>query len=451
LQGYWKSRVTLNPRVKLTPVLLRAPILHTPRNPFKDAKALETFSDGGLLIQNGQIVALGNFADIQAAYPNTNVQDLRGGVLLPGFIDTHIHYPQVRVVGGLGMTLLDWLETNTLPEEARFGDAVYARAVAKEFLYGLASHGTTTALVFGCHFVTGQAELFQEAQDWGLRIVSGLVLSDRMLRDELHQTPEAAYQGSTKLIKRFHGQGKLLYAITPRFSLSTSEAMLEVCQTLQREHQGLRFTSHINENDREIAAVKEAFPWAKDYLETYERFDLVHRHSVFAHSVHPSDNELSRMGALQASASHCPCSNASLGSGIFPMARHLQHQVHFALGTDIGGGTGFGILKEALQAYFLQRLKPNGTMLTAAHMLYLSTRAGAEALGLENLTGDLSVGKAADLVYLRPPEKSPLAAFMKHAPSPERMLSGIFAMAGSESIARVWVAGKTVYGQEVAV
>ena len=152
-----------NPRVKLTPVLLRAPILHTPKNPFKSADALETFSDGALVIQNEKILALGNFSDVQAVYPDLEIQDLRDGVLLPGFIDTHIHYPQIRVIGGLGMTLLDWLEKNTMPEEVRFSDAAYARTVAKEFLHGLASHGTTTALVFGCHFLAGQTEFFQEA------------------------------------------------------------------------------------------------------------------------------------------------------------------------------------------------------------------------------------------------------------------------------------------------
>jgi guanine deaminase len=424
-------------------VLLRAPILHTPKNPFQDANALESFSDGGLLIQNGQIAAIGTFSDLQAAYPTEAINDLRGGVLLPGFIDTHIHYPQIRVIGGLGMTLLDWLEKNTMPEEIRFADAVYARTVAKEFLYGLASHGTTTALVFGCHFEVGQAEFFAEALQSGLRIISGLVLSDRMLHDAMHQTPEGAYQGSTHLIKQFHNKERLLYAITPRFSLSASEAILEVCQTLQHEHRGLRFTSHINENDREIATVKNLFPWAKDYLETYEKFDLLHRHSVLAHNVHPSDSELSRMAAFKTSASHCPCSNAALGSGIFPMARHLRHKVHFSLGTDVGGGTGFSLFKEALQAYMLQRLHPDGSMLMPAHMLYLSTKAGAEALGLH--TGDFSLGKAADIVYLRPPEKSTLEAVIKHSASPERMLAGIFALAGQESIKQVWVAGREVY------
>jgi guanine deaminase len=262
----------------------------------------------------------------------------------------------------------------------------------------------------------------------------------------MHQTPEGAYQSSTRLIKQFHGKEHVLYAVTPRFSLSASEAILEVCQTLQHENKGLRFTSHINENDREIATVKNLFPWAKDYLETYEKFDLLHRHSVLAHNVHPSDSELSRMEAFKTSASHCPCSNAALGSGIFPMARHLRHKVHFSLGTDVGGGTGFSLFKEALQAYMLQRLHPDGSMLMPAHMLYLSTKAGAEALGLH--TGDFSLGKAADIVYLRPPEKSPLEAVIKHSASPERMLAGIFALAGQESIKQVWVAGREVYRSE---
>lgn len=433
-------------------MLLRAPILHTPRNPFKSAtNALETFSDGALVIQDNKIIALGHFADIQVAYPQMEVQDLRGGVLLPGLIDTHVHYPQIRVIGGLGMTLLDWLERNTMPEELRFADAVYARTVAKEFLHGLSAHGTTTALVFGCHFAVGQGEFFREALASGLRIISGMVLSDRLLRPEMHQTPERAYQASTDLIRRFHQQGTLLYAVTPRFSLSASEAMLEVCQTLQREHSSLRFTSHINENDREIETVKGLFPWAKDYLETYERFDLLHRHSVLAHSVHPTDSELSRMAASKTSISHCPCSNAALGSGIFPMTRHLRHGVHVSLGTDVGGGTGFSLFKEALQAYMLQRLAPDGTMLSPAHMLYLCTLAGAEALGLEAQVGDLSVGKDADLVYLRPPAKSPLEAVMKHAVTPERMLAGIFALAGQESIKQVWVSGQTVYRRDFLI
>ncbi|MDX2005882.1 MAG: guanine deaminase [Meiothermus sp.] len=429
--------------------LLRSAILHTPKNPFTDEGALEVYPDGGLLVENGRIGALGPYAEIRAQHPQVETRDLRGGVLLPGFVDTHVHYPQVRVIGGLGMPLLEWLEANTLPEEARLADAGYAQEVAREFVHGLASHGTTTALVFGAHFREAQAALFEEARRIGLRVVSGMVLSDRLLRPELHQTPEQAHADSSTLIRRFHGKDDLLYAVTPRFSLSASEAILEVCQTLQQEHAGLRFTSHINENGLEIATVRELFPWASDYLHTYERFGLVHRHSVLAHNLHPSDSELQRMGAAQATAAHCPCSNAALGSGFFPLRRHLRAGVRVALGTDIGGGTGFCLLKEALQAFFLQSVMPGGEgyLMSPAHMLYLITRAGAEALGLEDQTGDLRPGKSADLVYLRPPEGSPLEAVLRHSDSLERALSGIFALAGADCIAEVYRAGRTVYRQ----
>jgi len=345
------------------------------------------------------------------------------------------------------MPLLDWLEHSALPEEARLTDVNYARMVAREFVYSLATHGTTTALVFGAHFRDAQAALFEEAKQQGLRVVSGMVLSDRMLRPELLQTEEQAYADCRDLIRRFHGRDHLLYALTPRFSLSASEAILGVCQTLQKEYQGLRFTSHINENDREIAMVLEFFPWASDYLHTYERFDLIHRNSVLAHNLHPSHSELHRIAQAKASIAHCPCSNAALGSGFFSLQRHLEAGVHIALGTDVGGGTGFSLIKEGLQAFFLQNLMPDGYHLTAAQLLYLATLAGAQALGLEDQTGDFRAGKSADLVYLRPPRGGALEAVMKHAETPERALSGIFALAGAESVAEVYVAGKRVYRQ----
>jgi guanine deaminase len=424
--------------------LLRATVMHTPQNPFRDGE-LNTVQDAGLLIEDGRIRALGAFFDIHRAHPHVPTRDLRDGLLLPGFVDAHVHFPQVRVMGGLGMTLLDWLERNTLPEEARLADVAYARGVAGEFLHGLVSHGTTTAMVFGAHFKGAQAALFEEAQGHGVRVLSGMVISDRLLRPELHQTPEQAYQAGRELIERFHASGKLLYAVMPRFALSASEAMLEVCGQLMTETPGLRFHTHINENDREIATVLELFPWARDYLAAYERYNLIGPLSSLAHNLHVSNDELMRLASARASVCHCPCSNAALGSGFFRMHAHLRHGVRFALGTDVGGGTGFGLPKEALQAYFLQRLMPDGMMLTPAQMLYLSTKAGAEVLGLGDETGDLSAGKSADLVYLRPPKGGPLEAVLRHTDSPERALAAVFALSGSESVAEVWVGGQRVY------
>jgi guanine deaminase len=428
--------------------LLRATLFHTPRNPFISEAALEAFVDGGLLIANGRVVSCGDYSVLRTQHPNVAVRDLRGGFLLPGLVDTHIHFPQIRILGSLGLGLLDWLNQHALPEEARLANEDYARAVAGEFVHALAAHGTTTALVFGAHFPAATAALFETAAQAGLRVVSGLVVSDRLLRPELHKTPEAAYSASKELIQRFHGKGRTHYAVTPRFAFSTTEAMLEVCQSLMREHTDVRFQTHVNENSQEVSEVLKLFPWAKDYLGIYERYGLVSTRSVLAHNLHPTDDELNRLAASKASVSHCPCSNAALGSGWFPLRRHVRAGVRVALGTDVGGGTGFGLMKEALQAYMLQRLAPEGFLLSPAHLLYLATRAGAEALGLADTIGDFQAGKTADFVYLRPQPNSPLAAVVAHADNPERMLAALFTLAGAESVREVCVEGTPVFTQQ---
>jgi guanine deaminase len=220
--------------------------------------------------------------------------------------------------------------------------------------------------------------------------------------------------------------------------------MLEVCQSLLREHPDLRFQTHINENAREIQEVARLFPWAEDYLAVYERFGLSRPGAVFAHNVHTSDSELQRLAANGAAVSHCPCSNSMLASGMFPLQRHIAAGVRCALGTDVGGGTSFGILKEALQAYALQRLAPDGMLLKPADLLYLSTRAGAEALQLDHETGDFTPGKSADFVYLKAPEDSPLEDVLRHADTLEQTLSALFTLAGAESVAKVCVGGEPV-------
>ncbi len=422
--------------------ILRGAVLHTPRNPFRSAGALETFDDGGLAIDQGRIAAVGSFAALRAAHPEAEVRDLRGGVLLPGFVDTHVHYPQIRVIGAVGHDLLEWLRQRALPEEVRFADLAHARAVAREFVRGLLRHGTTTALAFGAHFAPAQAALFEEAGASGLRLISGMVLSDRNLLPALHQTPDEAYEAGRALIRRFHGRGRLRYAVTPRFSLSASEAMLRVAEALTREAPDLHVQTHLNESAEEIATVRRLFPWARDYLDTYAAFGLVGPRSVFAHDVHPSPGELDRLAAARAAVAHCPSSNAFLGSGIFPMRRHLDGGVHFALGSDVGAGTGFGLLKEGLMAYLAQRLLPDGVPLTGAHLLYLATRAGAEALGLDGEVGDFTPGKVADIVHIRPTPGSTLAAVMAHAESAEHVIGALCALASEEAVVEVYLDGR---------
>lgn len=325
-------------------------------------------------------------------------------------------------------------------------DVRYAKTIAETFARALAANGTTTALVFGSHFSPATACLFDAASAAGLRMVTGLVVSDRNLRPDLHRSPEAAYRESTELIRRFHGRGRLLYAVTPRFAVSTSEAMLEVCQTLLGEHPGLRFQTHMNESRAEIAEVSRLFPWVTDYLAVYERFGLAGPVSVMAHNVHSTESELERLAAADATIAHCPSSNAALASGIFPMLRHATAGVRCALGTDVGAGTSFSLLREGLQAYLMQRVCPDGMLLSGAQLLYLATRAGAEALGLAGEIGDFAPGKSADFVYLKPEPGSPLAAAVDSSADLRKILSSLFTLGGAESIREVCVQGSPIYG-----
>jgi guanine deaminase len=430
--------------VSAAPEIVRGFVCHTPRNPFREEKALEAYSDGALAIADGRILAAGDYAKVRAAYPSATVEDWRGSVVLPGLVDAHVHFPQTRIIGRLGLPLLDWLRFHAIPEEERMADPAYADIVASEFVRALASHGTTTALVFGAHFAGATEALFRSACAAGLRISSGLVLSDRFLPESLRQTPEEAYRSSRELMTRYHGHELLRYAVTPRFALSASEAMLEVCAALLRDEPGAVFQTHINENPQEVAEVRAAFPWAEHYLGVYDRFGLAGARSVFAHNVHTTDAELARLADAGAAVAHCPCSNAMLGGGIFPMQRHIAAGVRFGLGTDVGAGTGFGILKEALAAYMMQRVLPDGVPLSAAHLLYMATRGGAEALGLEEETGDFAPGKSADFVRIEPGEGTPLAGALQVAGSEEQALAAVITQSAAEAVREVRVGGKVV-------
>lgn len=425
----------------------RGTIAHTPRNPFTDTEALDYIADGGLAVAAGRIVAVGEFPSIREQFPEAPVEDFRGGLLVPGFVDAHVHFPQVYVIGGMGHGLLQWLQTLTLPEECRLADEDYARTVARRFLSQLISHGVTTALVFGSHFAGAQDVFFQEALPTGLRITSGLVVSDRLLLDPLHVTPEQAFEASRTLIERWHGQGRLRYAVTPRFALSASDAMLDACRRLLELAPDLYFTTHLNETVDEVATVRSLFPWARHYLHVYDEFGLVGPRSVFAHNVHPQADELQRLAATQASIAHCPSSNTFLGSGLFPMRRHVEAGVKICLGSDVGGGTGFSLIKEGLWAYQVQRLREDGYPVDPAHLLYLATRAGADALGLGDRVGDFTPGKEADVIWIRPRKGSALACRLEDQAdklSPQDVLGALFTLHGDVEVARVFVAGEPV-------
>jgi guanine deaminase len=421
--------------------IYRGTVLDTPESPFAGG-VLRAEADAGVAVEAGAIVDRGPFARVRAARPADQVVELAGGVLLPGLVDTHVHFPQVRVIAGLGMPLLDWLEKCALPEEARMADAGYAREVAGDFVDGLVRAGTTTALVFGAHFAPAVDCLFEQAAASGLRVSAGLVVSDRILRPDLLTSPEQALADGLALAGRWHRKDRLRYAVTPRFSLSTTGALLESCAALLREVDGALFTSHVNENTAEVDTVRGLFPECTSYVDTYHRAGLLGRRSVLAHNVHPTDPELDALAATGASVAHCPSSNSALGSGLFPLRRHVERGVRVALGTDVGAGTSFSLLREGLQSYFMQALLgADGLPLTSAHMLYLATAAGAAALDLDQQVGDLSVGKQFDAVWVAPQAGSTLDVVLRHAADADDALAKVFALAGPSDVRRVWVGG----------
>jgi guanine deaminase len=344
----------------------------------------------------------------------------------------------------MGRRLLDWLREETLPAEQRFADAALAREQARTFVRLLLRNGTTAALVFGSQFPAAEEALFDAAEAAGLSLTSGLTLSDEGQPPALLQTPERAWHECDRLARAWHGRGRLRYAVTPRFAVSCSPALLEVCGALLDRHPGLFLQTHLNETIDEIEAVRHGFPWAADYLAVYERFALVGPRSVFAHNLYPTDGELERLAAAGAAVAHCPTSNAFLGSGLFPLRRHLEHGARVALGSDVGAGTGLCLLDQGLGAYAAQMLQPGSHPLSPAQILYLTTRAGAEALDLSHECGDFGVGKRADLVLVRPIVGSTLAAVLRQRRSAEAVLGAVFTLGGEGDIAAVYLGGDAV-------
>jgi guanine deaminase len=428
--------------------IVRGTLAHTPRDPFSEGEsALEAWHDGAVAIAHGgTVLAAGDADAIMARYPDLPVQDERGAVIVCGFVDAHVHYPQLPVLGSMGLTLLDWLEGRTFPHESRFAQAPFARDQARRFLRLLAANGTTSAMVFGAHYAVAMEAFFHEAAASRLRITSGLVVSDVLVPDALVTTAEQAFEEAVFLARRWHGVGRVRYAITPRFSLSCSDELLAACGAVRQAMPDLAVTSHLNETQAEVAVVASRFPTARDYLDTYDRHGLVGPRSVFAHDLYPTDRELQRLAHAGSSVAHCPSSNQFIGSGLFPLARHLAAGVRVALGTDVGGGTGLSLLAEGLMAYQGQMLQgAAGELLTPARLLWLATAAGARALGLAEQVGDLRPGRGADLVVLRPLRGSTLAEVLPLASSLEAALGLLFTLAREDAVAETIVQGETVY------
>ncbi len=419
---------------------IRANFLHCLSNPdTQGSEALEYIENGILLIENGKIVACGP-ADSITVSNNATVVDLGNKLVMPGFVDTHIHYPQVDVMASYGTQLLDWLERYTFPEESRYADKDIAEKTAAFFLDELLKNGTTTALVFGTVHPESVDAFFTEAAARKLRMICGKVMMDRNAPDNLLDTPESSGRDTQRLIDDWHGKDRLGYAVTPRFAPTSTPEQLQVAQQLLNDNPTVHLHTHMAENASECDWVRELFPDVQDYLAVYEKFDLVRKRSVFAHSIHLSDNAWKRLAKAEAAVSHCPCSNLFIGSGLFDLRSAQKHAVKLGLGTDVGGGDSFSLLRASNEAYKIQQLQKH--TLTPEHAFYLMTLGGAQALDLDSHIGNFEPGKEADFIVIDE-HATPLLSRRASAQSHWRdRLFTLLMLGDDRSIEQTWIMGE---------
>ncbi len=372
--------------------------------------AVRDIPDGLVLVADGRITAVGAWDELgRSLDPATPVDEHSGCLVMPGLIDTHIHYPQVQVIASYGAQLLDWLNRYTFVEEQKFADPSHAATHARFFLDELMRNGTTTAVVYCTVHPQSVDAFFAEAQSRRLRMLAGKVLMDRNAPAALTDTPETGYRDSKALIERWHGRDRLGYVVTPRFAITCSDAQLEAAGTLLREHPTCWMQTHLSENRDEIATTLGLFPWARDYTDVYDRFGLLGPRSLFGHCIHLSEREMARLSESGSIAALCPTSNLFIGSGLFDLARlrDPRRPVRVGLATDVGGGTSYSMLETAAEAYKVLQLQ--GQNLPALQGFYMKTLGNARALGLDHSIGRLAPGLEADLVVLDP-EATPAMA-----------------------------------------
>jgi guanine deaminase len=399
----------------------RASFLDFLEDPFyvPETESVRYIADGLLVIENGKIKELGTYESLKNKYQEF-ITAYPGMLIMSGFIDTHIHFPQTEIIASYGEQLLEWLHKYTFAIEGKFKDKAYALKVASIFLDELLKNGTTTALVFTAVYRESVDAFFEEASRRNLRMVAGKVMMDRNAPNFLIDTAKTSFQESKELIQKWHKQGRLLYAVTPRFAITSTDEQLRLAGKLLEEFPDVYLHTHLSENVAEVALVKELFPNCKDYLDVYDRAGLVGRRSVFAHGVQLTDDEFERLSKAQCAIAFCPTSNLFLGSGLFRIekAKSVEHPVKVGLGTDIGGGTNFSLLETANEAYKVARLRQQ--KISPFQALFLTTLGGARALCLEDKLGNFEVGKEADFIVLDM-RSTPLMAFRNAQTTPESL------------------------------
>lgn len=418
----------------------RASIFHCVAAPGDDGG--EYFEDGMLVVEDGRIVAVGDAEDVAKRFPGADFEFYDDALILPGFIDCHVHFPQIDIIASYGRRLLDWLQQYAYPGEARYADEDYARAAAGFFLDELLANGTTTAAVFATVHAHSADALFEAAAARRMRLIAGKVLMDRNCPPALADDPVSAYDDSKALIERWHGRDRLGYAITPRFAITSSEAQLEAAGRLAAEHPDTWVHTHLAENDDEIAEVGELFPWSDSYLDVYDRYGLVRERSVFAHCLHLDAADRKRMAGQGAAAAFCPTSNLFLGSGLFDLAAMRAASVPVGLATDVGGGTSLSMWRTMAGAYKVLQLQQQS--LTPRAALYLATLGAARALGIDASVGNFELGKEADFIVVRPQATRLSARRSAQVETIDERLFALIMLGDDRHIAATYVDGRQV-------
>lgn len=413
-------------------------------DPAIDPGSVSYTERGAVLVADGHIVWAGQAGDEPADLSAGAARhDYGDNLILPGFVDGHVHYPQIGVIASFGAQLLDWLEKYTFPEEARFSDPDYAARTAELFLDLLLANGTTTAAVYCTVHPESADAFFAESSVRNLRMIAGKILMDRNAPDSVRDTAQSGYDDTKALIEKWHGQGRNLYGVTPRFAPTSTPAQLEACGTLMSEFPEVYLQSHVSENTDEVKWVAELFPDARSYLDVYGRFGMLGARALYGHAIHMDEADLAQAAETGTKFVHCPTSNLFIGSGLFRLHETRAAGVDVMLGCDVGGGTSLSPFATMKAAYEIAQF--SGKSLTPEEAFWLSTSGGAETLSLGSRIGKLQAGYEADIVVLDVNSTPIIRQRMGRADSLRDMLFAQMILADDRAVRATYAAGGLVY------
>lgn len=423
--------------------LILGQVLSYHGDPFiEGAEAVRVDSAGGVVMLGGEVVATGNADALRAQWPQATVTDYGNALISAGFIDAHVHYPQTAIIASWGKRLIDWLNTYTFPEEMRFSDPAYAVEIANRYFDLTLANGTTTACSYATIHPESVDAFFDAARARGMRAYAGKTCMDRNAPKGLQDTAKSAYDDSKRLLEKWHGQDRLSYVITPRFSPTSTPEQLSALGALWAENQSCLMQTHLSEQTDEIAWVKALFPTARDYLDTYESHGLLGMGGIYGHAIHLEPREVDRLVEMGASLAHCPTSNCFIGSGLFDMQGNIARGLRVGLATDTGGGSSFSMLRTMAAAYEVAQLR--GVALHPAQLWWLATAGSARALHAEKKIGNIAIGMEADLVVIDLASTPAIEQATRRAETIWQSVFPTIMMGDDRAIKAVYVGGKQV-------